>query len=241
MLPMKTGLPGRALRLVPYLTPEEVRQLCAACRGRQQDRDALPILVLFQTGLRFSEALGLTVGHLGRQPGPLEVMGKGGKVRLVACPAVLTHRLKAFAFDRGLGPADRLSPVGRKRAWQVIRAAATRAGLGIRVYPHLLRHSDAIERLRQTMNPRALQLHLGHASPLMTMRYLSTLTAEEALRINQAVRFEDWTGRRPNPSAFFTNDSRKMKCNDSLREVTAADSMPGNGTVNTMITPRGTA
>jgi len=54
-----------------------------------------------------------------------------------------------------------------------------------------LRHSDAIERLRQTMNPRALQLHLGHASPLMNMRYLSTLTAEEALRINQAVRFED--------------------------------------------------
>lgn len=38
---------------------------------------------------------------------------------------------------------------------------------------------------------RALQLHLGHASPLMTMRYLSTVTAEEALRINQAVRFED--------------------------------------------------
>jgi integrase len=58
-------------------------------------------------------------------------------------------------------------------------------------YPHLFRHSDAIERLRQTGNPRALQLHLGHASPLMTMRYLSTLTAEEALRINQGVRFED--------------------------------------------------
>jgi integrase len=58
-------------------------------------------------------------------------------------------------------------------------------------YPHRLCHSDAFERLRQTMNPRALQLHLGHASPLMTMRYLSTLTAEEALRINQGVRFED--------------------------------------------------
>lgn len=34
------------------------------------------------------------------------------------------------------------------------------------------------------MNPRALQLHLGHNSPLMTLRYLSTLSAEEALRIN---------------------------------------------------------
>jgi integrase/recombinase XerD len=191
MLPMKTGLPGRALRLVPYLTPEEVRQLCAACRGRQGDRDALLILLLFQTGLRISEALGLTVGHLTGQPGALEIVGKGGKARLVACPAALVHRLKAFAFDRGLGPADRLFPVGRKRAWQIIGAAAARAGLGKRVYPHLFRHSGAIERLRQTGNPRALQLHLGHASPLMTMRYLSTLTAEEALRINQDVRFED--------------------------------------------------
>ncbi len=118
-------------------------------------------------------------------------MGKGGKVRLVACPAPLVHRLRALAFDRGLGPAERLFPVGWKRAWQVIGAAAAHAGLGKRVYPHLFRHSGAIERLRQTGNPRALQLHLGHASPLMTMRYLSTLTAEEARRINQAVRFGD--------------------------------------------------
>ena len=131
------------------------------------------------------------MGHLNRQPGALEILGKGGKLRLVACPAPLVHRLKAFAYDRGLGPADRLFPVGRKRAWQVIGAAAGRARLCKPVFPHLLRHSDAIWRLRQTMNPRALQLHLGHASPLMTMRYLSTLTAEEALRINQAVRFED--------------------------------------------------
>ncbi len=191
MLPMKTGLPGKALRLVPYLTPEEVKRLCGGCRGRHRERDALLILVLFQTGLRISEALGLTMGHLNRQPGVLEIVGKGGKVRLVACPAPLSHRLKAFAFDQGLGLDDRLFPVGRKRAWQIVKGAAAQAGLQTPVYPHLLRHSDAIERLRQTMNPRALQLHLGHASPLMTLRYLSTLTAEEALRINQAVRFED--------------------------------------------------
>jgi len=191
MLPMKTGLPAKALRLVPYLSPGEVRRLTAGCRGRHRERDALLILVLFQTGLRISEALGLTVGHLNRHPGTLEILGKGGKARLVACPAPLSHRLKAYAFDKGLGPDDKLFPVGRKRAWQIIKAAANNAGLETPVYPHLLRHSDAIERLRQTMNPRALQLHLGHASPLMTMRYLSTLTAEEALRINQAVRFED--------------------------------------------------
>jgi len=191
MLPVKAGLPAKALRLVPYLSPEEVRRLCQGCWGRHRERDVLLILVLFQTGLRISEALSLTVGHLNRHPGVLEVTGKGGKKRLVACPAPLSHRLKAYAFDQGLGPEDKLFPVGRKRAWQILKAAAANAGLKTPVYPHLLRHSDAIERLRQTMNPRALQLHLGHNSPLMTMRYLSTLTAEEALRINQSVRFED--------------------------------------------------
>ena len=69
MLPMKTGLPARALRLLPYLTPEEVKQLCAGCQGRHRERDALLILLLFQTGLRISESLSLTVGHLNRQPG----------------------------------------------------------------------------------------------------------------------------------------------------------------------------
>src|SRR3974377_507804 len=121
MLPMKTGLPARALKIVPPRPPDEVSRLCPSCRGRQRDRDALLILVLFQTGLRISEALGLTVGHLSRQPGALEVLGKGGKVRLVARPAALSHRLKAYAFDRGLGSDDRLFPAGRERARQILR------------------------------------------------------------------------------------------------------------------------
>ena len=72
----------------------------------------------------------------------------------------------------------------------MITAAAKKAGLEKRVYPHLLRHSDSIERLRQTRNPKALQDHLGHASPLMTLRYLSTLQEEDSLRIQQDVEFD---------------------------------------------------
>jgi site-specific recombinase XerD len=152
------------------------------------DRDALLFLLLFQTGLRISEALSLTVGHLTHQPGALEIMGKGGKMRLVACPAPLVHRLKAYAFDRGLGPDDRLFPIGRKQAWQIIGAAAAHIGLGKRVYPHLFRHSGAIERLR----PPGPAAPSGPRQPLDDhMRYLSTLTAEEAWHINQGVRFED--------------------------------------------------
>ena len=81
MLPMKAGLPSQALRLVPYLAPEEIKQLCSGCQGRHRERNALLILLLFQTGLRVSEALTLTVGHLTRQPGALEIIGKGGAGR----------------------------------------------------------------------------------------------------------------------------------------------------------------
>jgi integrase/recombinase XerD len=142
--------------------------------------------------MRISEALSLTPRRIGTQEGGavLYILGKGGKARLVACPDSLAHRLKSFAFDRELGLDDRIFKINRKRAWQVIKEASERAGITKRVYPHLFRHSGAIERLRQTGNPRALQIHLGHASPFMTMRYLSTLTAEEALRIQQEVKFD---------------------------------------------------
>jgi integrase len=45
--------------------------------------------------------------------------------------------------------------------------------------------------LRQTGNPKALQWHLGHSSMAMTMRYLATLTMEEALKIQAQVKFEE--------------------------------------------------
>ncbi len=54
---------------------------------------------------------------------------------------------------------------------------------------HVLRHSGALERLRATGNPRAVQEHLRHSTAQMTLRYLKTLSAEEALRIQQEVDF----------------------------------------------------
>jgi integrase/recombinase XerD len=162
-----------ALVLIPYLTRKEVARLAAACPGRNQIRDELLILTLFQTGLRISETLSLTPRHLSTsaEGAVLQIRGKGGKARLVACPKSLAHRLESFAFDQQLGLDNRLFPINRKRAWQIVKEAAARAGITKRVYPHLFRHSGALERLRQTGNPRALQLHLGHASPFMTLRY----------------------------------------------------------------------
>lgn len=163
----------------------------AAAYGRKGERDQLFVRLLFETGLRVSEALQITLAHLQRFEGRpvVKILGKGRKPRLVACPKALAESLQAYAFRHELQIAGRVFPINRKRAHQIISKAGKNAGLNKRVYPHLLRHSDAIERLKQTGNPKALQMHLGHSSLFMTMRYLSTLTAEDAVRIQQQVDF----------------------------------------------------
>jgi integrase/recombinase XerD len=153
----------------------------------------LLIKVLYQCGLRISEALSLTPSHLTQFEGIhcLRVKGKGGKERLVHVPEALYSQLLAYAYQRKLKPTDRFFNLNRKNAHKMLVKAAKLAGLTKRVYPHLLRHSCAIERLRQTGNPKALQWHLGHNSMAMTMRYLATLTMEEALKIQAQVKFEE--------------------------------------------------
>lgn len=60
-----------------------------------------------------------------------------------------------------------------------------------KIWCHLFRHSDAIYRLKMTGNPKALQHHLNHRSPVMTLRYLATLTQEDSIRIMQDVKFKE--------------------------------------------------
>lgn len=180
--------------VVEYLLPEEVNQIADSIKDeRNGERNSLLILTLFQTGLRISEALSLTPRKMSRYNGGyiLHILGKGKKVRMVACPENLANRLQAFAYQKELKLDDPIFPFNRTRGFQIIKRAALKAGITKRVYPHLFRHSDAIERLRQTGNPKALQVHLGHSSMTMTMRYLSTLSAEDSLRVQQKVRFED--------------------------------------------------
>jgi len=181
-------------RIVPYLSPNEVQILAHEARkSRNGERDYLFILLLYQTGLRISEALSLSPSKIFQFDGKpvIEVLGKGKKLRLVSCPENLANRLMTYADHKNLSSQDRFFPFNRIRGWQIIKEAAVKARLKKRVFPHLLRHSDAIERLRQTGNPKALQHHLGHSSISMVMRYLSTLTQEESLRIQQRVEFKE--------------------------------------------------
>ncbi|MCL5070451.1 MAG: site-specific integrase [Actinobacteria bacterium] len=183
---------GKVYKIVPYLTPEEAILLASEAEKRRNGkRDSLFILVLFETGLRVSEALSLTPSKIDLFEGRpvLRIVGKGRKPRAVACPAALVNRLKTYSNRKNIKPEQRFFPINRQRAWQILKEVSKRAGFTKRVYPHLLRHSDAIERLRQTGNPKALQHHLGHSSVIMVMRYLSTLTEEDSLRVQQQVVF----------------------------------------------------
>ena len=173
---------------VSYLTEEEIKQLVDACK---KERDRLLITLLFQTGVRISEALALTPAAIRNFEGKpaMEIVGKGKKLRMVALPVNLKEKLESYAYRVKIEPRMRFFDINRSRAWQILNEAREAAGIEKRVFPHLLRHSDAIIRLRKTGNPKALQYHLGHNSPAMTLRYLSTLTQEDALRVQQEVEF----------------------------------------------------
>jgi len=175
---------------VSYLTEEDIRQLVEGCK---KERDKLLITLLFQTGVRISEGLALTPAAIRNFEGKpaMEIIGKGKKLRMVALPVNLKEKLESYAYRAKIEPKMRFFDINRSRAWQILNEAREAAGMEKRVFPHLLRHSDAIIRLRKTGNPKALQYHLGHNSPAMTLRYLSTLTQEDALRVQQEVRFEE--------------------------------------------------
>lgn len=117
------------------------------------------IRVLFETSLRVSEVLNLNPSCLGTFEGKpcLGFVGKGNKPRIIAIPEPLVHRLQSYAYAKGITRGQRFFSINRRRAWQMIKIAADRARANKRAYPHLFRHSAAIERLRQTGNPKALQ------------------------------------------------------------------------------------
>ena len=173
---------------ISYLTEDDINQLITGCK---KERDQLLIVLLFQTGLRISEALSLTPALIRNFEGrpAMEIVGKGKKKRMVALPVNLKDKLESYAYRAKIEPKMRFFDINRSRAWQILNEAREAAGMQKRVFPHLLRHSDAIIRLRKTGNPKALQYHLGHNTPAMTLRYLSTLTQEDALRVQQEVEF----------------------------------------------------
>ena len=178
---------SKASPLLAYWSPEAINAMVEAARGRRNGaRNSLFIRTVYVGSLRVGEALALTPADVGPEAVLRLRITKGGKPRPAAITQVVADALLAYAHRTGLGAADLFFAFSRFTARRIVRQAAIDAGVWVPgARTHLLRHSGAIERLRQHGNPRPLQLHLGHSRPDTTLRYLTTLQVEEAVRINQ--------------------------------------------------------
>ena len=160
-------------RLPYYLTPEEVHLLIDAC---QNDRDRLFCRLLWETGLRVSEAIRLRLEAVGREG--IRVLGKGATERVVFVQDILVAAILFYAQNYGIERSDYLFPsrkgghITKQRADQITKEAACLAGLQRSVHAHLFRHGYAINFLNCGGRLDALQEQLGHRDINTTRIYL---------------------------------------------------------------------
>lgn len=186
--------PALPVRLPRALDVDQVDQLLAGCvgDGAVALRDRALLELLYSTGARISEAVGVDVDDLDVTGRTVLLRGKGGKQRIVpvgrpALAAVDDYRVRArpalAAKGRGT-PALLLNARGarlsRQSAWHALRGAAEAAGLTADVSPHTLRHCFATHLLAGGADVRTVQELLGHASVTTTQIY--THVTVDALR-----------------------------------------------------------
>ena len=176
-------------RLPYYLTPEEAHLLIDAV---DEGRDHLFLRILWETGLRISEAISLTLSDVGRRG--IRVLGKGGIERVVFVQDGLVSEILFYAQEIGLERNDFLFPsrkggyITKQRADQIIKEAARRSRIQRNVHAHLFRHGYAINFLNCSGRLDALQEQLGHKDINTTRIYLR-LSDEDVMREVSNVRF----------------------------------------------------
>lgn len=175
------------------LTETEVEALLEAPNVEQERglRDRAMLEVLYATGLRVSELVGLELGQVGLQQGVVRVIGKGNKERLVPLGDMAVEWLERYLRQGrpaivGARPGTALFPTRRGGAmtrqafWQLIKRYAVQAGISKPLSPHTLRHAFATHLLNHGADLRVVQLLLGHSSLSTTQIY--THVARERLK-----------------------------------------------------------
>ncbi len=193
--PAREVRPPAAPRRLPKALPvDDVLRLLDSpgVDGAGPLRDRALLEVLYSTGARISEAVGLDLDDIDSRERTALLDGKGGKQRLVPIGRPALDALDAYLVRArpGLAARGRGTPavflnvrggrLSRQSAWQVLKVAAERAGLAATVSPHTLRHSFATHLLEGGADVRVVQELLGHASVTTTQIY--TLVTVNTLR-----------------------------------------------------------
>jgi integrase/recombinase XerD len=177
------------------LSEAEVSALLAAVVGDEPSarRDRAILEVLYGTGVRISELVGLRLGDIDLESGLLRAFGKGSKERVVPLGRHASDALGAW-LGRGGRPAlvpkrwarrgdaeavflnRRGGRLTRQGAWLVVKRWGSEAGIAHKLTPHVLRHSCATHMLDHGADLRAVQEMLGHASVSTTQVYTKVST-----------------------------------------------------------------
>ncbi len=181
--------PGRAL---PHtLSEAEVERLLELPDGTPAGlRDRAMLELLYATGLRVSELLGLTVERFNSRQGLVRVTGKGSKERLVPLGEIASDWLLRYLREARPELAPPLCPLlfpgrggrlmPRQSFWRRLKRYAMAAGIDKNLSPHVLRHAFATHLLNHGADLRVVQLLLGHSDISTTQIY--THVADERLR-----------------------------------------------------------
>lgn len=172
------------------LSEEEVTRLLAAVVGHDATarRDRALLELLYGTGLRISEAVGLSLADVDLDTHTLVAFGKGSKERIVPVGRYAREALEAWLSPSGRGALaptqwarrgdaeavflnSRGGRLTRQGAWGIVHRYGDRVGLGNRLTPHVLRHSCATHMLDHGADIRVVQELLGHASIATTQLY----------------------------------------------------------------------
>ncbi len=198
---LKLQAARQALRVPKTLTEAQVEALLGAplTDSALGVRDRTMLELMYASGLRVSELVGLKVFNVSLSENVLRVFGKGNKERLVpfgevasvwirqyldqARPALLAGRQTddLFVTHRGRKAGSAMS---RVMFWMIVKKHASRAGISTPLSPHTLRHAFATHLLNHGADLRAVQMLLGHADISTTTIY--THVALERLKVLHA-------------------------------------------------------
>ena len=177
-------LPRSSKSLPKALSQTEVMTLLAPPNSATPigKRDNAMLFVLYSTGLRVSELVGLPLAACNLSAGFIRVLGKGNKERLIpfgdqarekideylktARPLILKNKRSNYLFVTRRGTC-----MTRLRFWQIIRETALAVGIKKEISPHMIRHSFATHLLSHGADLRSVQMMLGHADIATTQIY----------------------------------------------------------------------